>query len=275
MATFILVHGAWHWGGCWQEVRQQLEAAGHRVETPTLLGMGETASLLKQHPRPRIGVMTHIRQVTEVVRQSADPEGVVLVAHSYAGIVASGVVQELARQGEHHKIAHLVFLDAMVPTPQQATTRKLFTVNNPPTWLQPWIKEHLSLGKMIRSTPIPPPPLRLMGFVDETSAQARRVADHLTSFPVLFSEGVKKFAPPMGIPITYLHCQPDFETVDLFTSSVQAFAHRHRWTVDTLPCGHDAMILLPTALSMRLLQVLDRQEPSNVRALPGGKVGRV
>jgi len=48
MATFILVHGTWHRGGCWQEVRQQLEAARHVVETPTLLSMGETA-LLEAH----------------------------------------------------------------------------------------------------------------------------------------------------------------------------------------------------------------------------------
>jgi len=48
MATFILVHGTWHRGGCWQEVRQQLEAARHVVETSTLLSMGETA-LLEAH----------------------------------------------------------------------------------------------------------------------------------------------------------------------------------------------------------------------------------
>ena len=260
MATFILVHGAWHWGGCWQEVRQHLEAAGHRVETPSLLGMGETASILQQHPRPKIGVMTHIGQVTELVRYTADPAGVVLVAHSYAGIVASGVFQALARQGEHTRIRHLVFLDAMVPTPKQSTTRSLFTVSNPPAWLQPWVKENLSFSKLVRSIPIPPPPLRLLGFTDETSDQARWVASHLTPFPVLFSEGVKKFAPPKDIPITYLHCQPGVETVDLFTPHIRTFALSHGWTVDTLPCGHDAMVLMPTQLATRLLHIVQAEK---------------
>lgn len=255
MATFILVHGSWHWGGCWQEVRHHLESAGHQVETPTLLGMGETAFLLKRHPRPKIGIMTHIKQVTEMVRQTTDPSGIFLVAHSYAGIVASGVVQALARQGELNKIAHLVFLDAMVPTSQQSTPKSLFAVKDPPDWLQPWVKEHLSFGKMLRSRPIPPPPLRLLGFADDTSVQAQWVAAHLTPFPVLFSEGLKKFVPPTGIPITYLHCQPEYETVEILNPHIKAFAHRHGWTVGTLPCGHDAMILLPAELSMRLLQI--------------------
>jgi len=48
MVIFILVHGVWHRGGCWQKVLQQLEAARHVVETPTLPGMGETA-LLEAH----------------------------------------------------------------------------------------------------------------------------------------------------------------------------------------------------------------------------------
>ncbi|MGI9378145.1 MAG: alpha/beta fold hydrolase, partial [Methyloligellaceae bacterium] len=41
MATYVLVHGAWHGGWCWREVRQRLRAEGHRVFTPTLTGLGE------------------------------------------------------------------------------------------------------------------------------------------------------------------------------------------------------------------------------------------
>jgi hypothetical protein len=71
----------------------------------------------------------------------------------------------------------------------------------------------------------------------------------------LFSEGLKKIVPPMGIPITYLHCQPDEKTVEIFGPHTRVFAQRHGWTVDTLPCGHDAMLLLPVELSTRLLQL--------------------
>ena len=36
---FVLVHGAWHGGWCWEGVARELEAAGHEVETPTMPGM--------------------------------------------------------------------------------------------------------------------------------------------------------------------------------------------------------------------------------------------
>lgn len=39
MATFVLVHGAWHGGWCWSRVSPSLRAAGHEVFTPTLTGL--------------------------------------------------------------------------------------------------------------------------------------------------------------------------------------------------------------------------------------------
>ena len=36
MATYSLVHGAWHGGWCWGLVRAELEARGHTVHAPDL-----------------------------------------------------------------------------------------------------------------------------------------------------------------------------------------------------------------------------------------------
>ena len=57
MATFVLVHGGWHGGWCWQKVIPFLEAAGHEVYAPTLTGLAERAAELS----PDIGLDTHIR----------------------------------------------------------------------------------------------------------------------------------------------------------------------------------------------------------------------
>ena len=46
MATFVLIHGAWHGGWCWERVTPWLRAAGHRVYAPTLAGLAERAHLL-------------------------------------------------------------------------------------------------------------------------------------------------------------------------------------------------------------------------------------
>jgi len=63
MATYILVHGAWHGGWCWQRVRPFLRAAGHEVFTPTLTGLGERSHLAG----PEIDLNTHIQDVVNVL----------------------------------------------------------------------------------------------------------------------------------------------------------------------------------------------------------------
>lgn len=65
MATYVLVHGAWHGGWCWRRVAERLRAAGHEVHTPTLTGLGERAHLLTHE----VGLHTHVE---DVVARSAD-----------------------------------------------------------------------------------------------------------------------------------------------------------------------------------------------------------
>src|SRR5215211_2758933 len=85
-ATFVLVHGAWHGGWCWKEVVRLLRGAGHEVFAPTLTGLGERVHLLA----PEIDLTTHIDDVLGLLEYE-DLTNVVLVGHSYAGIVISGV----------------------------------------------------------------------------------------------------------------------------------------------------------------------------------------
>ena len=56
MSTFVLVHGAWHGGWCWDRVSPRLVAAGHRVTTPTLTGLGERCDLASE----QVDLETHI-----------------------------------------------------------------------------------------------------------------------------------------------------------------------------------------------------------------------
>jgi pimeloyl-ACP methyl ester carboxylesterase len=104
MATYVLVHGAWHGGWCWRDVAGPLRAAGHQVLTPTLTGLGERASEL----RPDVGLRTHVDDVVELLR-GGDLRDVVLVGHSYSGLV----VREAADR-EPGRVARLVLVDAWV-----------------------------------------------------------------------------------------------------------------------------------------------------------------
>src|SRR5713101_7446751 len=110
MTTFVLVHGGWVGGWCWRRDTPLLEAAGHRVFTPTLTGLGARAH---SYTAP-IDLDTHIEDVVSVL-QYEDLHEVVLVGHSYGGMVITGAAERAAE-----RLAHLCYLDAFVPEDGQA-----------------------------------------------------------------------------------------------------------------------------------------------------------
>ena len=80
--VYVLVHPAWFGGWCWWKVAPLLRAAGHRVVTPTLTGLGEREHLAS----PDVGLATHIDDVVNVVVHE-DLADVVLVGNSSSGAV--------------------------------------------------------------------------------------------------------------------------------------------------------------------------------------------
>jgi len=104
MATFVLVHGAWHGSWCWKRVRCELQARGHQVFTPTLTGVADRSHLLS----PKVNLETHIRDVTGLL-QWEELSNVILCGHSYGGCVVTGVADRLPQ-----RIASLVYLDAFI-----------------------------------------------------------------------------------------------------------------------------------------------------------------
>jgi len=102
MATFVLVHGAWHGAWCWRRVERVLAARGHEVFSPTLTGVGERSHLLNAD----IDLDTHILDVVNLIKWQ-ELTDVVLVGHSYGGLVISGVAEQVGPA-----IAAFVMLDA-------------------------------------------------------------------------------------------------------------------------------------------------------------------
>lgn len=103
--TFVLVHGAWHGGWCWRRVADLLEAVGQKVFTPTLTGLADRSHLLG----PSVTLDTHVADIANLLVWE-DLQDVVLVGHSYAGFVISGVAERVSA-----RLAALVFIDAYVP----------------------------------------------------------------------------------------------------------------------------------------------------------------
>jgi pimeloyl-ACP methyl ester carboxylesterase len=217
MATFVLVHGGWHGGWCWRDVAVELRAAGHDVVAPTLSGCGERARLA-----PHVDLSLHVEELAGLLF-FADLREVVLVGHSYGGLVVSGAA---ARFGA--RIARLVYLDAFVAEDGQS----LFDL------LRPERRAHYESSAADGLVPSPPP--EVFGVVD----RAGWLADRLTPQPLAtFTQPLSAASVP-PVPRMYVRC-----TEGPLTGSFAGFAQRFRdtagWTVVDFESGHDAMITHP------------------------------
>lgn len=105
MATFVIAHGAWSAGWAWKKMRPLMRAAGHELVTPSYTGIGERAHLA----HPGIDLDTHITDVLNLLHYE-DLHDVVLLGHSYGGMVATGVADRASE-----RIAQVIYLDAFVP----------------------------------------------------------------------------------------------------------------------------------------------------------------
>ncbi|RKO70524.1 alpha/beta hydrolase [Sphingobacterium puteale] len=108
--TYVIVHGAW--GGAWQfkKTANELEKEGHRIYRPTLTGLGERYHLADTSIR----LQTHINDVINTILFE-DLTDIVLVGHSYGGMIITGVADSLP-----DRIKKLVYLDAILPDNQES-----------------------------------------------------------------------------------------------------------------------------------------------------------
>jgi pimeloyl-ACP methyl ester carboxylesterase len=98
---FVLLHGAWHGGWCWEAVIKELEKSGHTAEAPTMPGHNPGDD------RAGIKFENYVGKIVDVLNKQATP--VVLVGHSSAGFL----VQSAAPKAPD-KIAQLIFLNAFI-----------------------------------------------------------------------------------------------------------------------------------------------------------------
>ena len=154
MTAFVLVHGTGHGGWCWQKVARLLRAAGSEVYAQTLTGVGDRSHLL----HCGVDLRTHITDVANLLSYE-DLSDVVLVGHSYAGMVITGVAAVAPE-----RLKMLVYLDAYVPDEGQSE------VDLWPPAMRAEIESDQAAGRGLRPAPTP----ELMGITDPVLADWAR-----------------------------------------------------------------------------------------------------
>src|SRR5258708_12800811 len=104
-SLFLVRHGAWSAGWAWKKMQPLMAVRGHRLVTPSYTGLGERAHLAN----PSIDLETHIQDILNVIKYE-DLRDIVLIGHSYGGMVATGVADRARDQ-----VNQLIYLDAFVP----------------------------------------------------------------------------------------------------------------------------------------------------------------
>jgi pimeloyl-ACP methyl ester carboxylesterase len=232
VATYVLVHGAWHGGWCWKGVKRALGRAGGNVYTPTLTGLGERAHLAS----PDIGLEAHIEDVLGVLEYEGLSD-VVLVGHSYAGVVVTAVADRVPQ-----RLSRLVYLDAVVPRSGQC----LFDCAGPA--FRERIEEQVrTQGEGWR---IPPASAERLGLT--------RDEDINWAVPKLVSHPYRTFREPVHlrvpaapmVPRIYINCIGGNARGGRRTPQAEGIDDYHE-----LSTGHDAMITAPEEVAELLLKI--------------------
>ena len=236
MSTFVLVHGAWHGGWSWRWVREQLESHGHRVFTPTMTGVGERTHLISTN----ITLDTVINDVIGTLKYE-DLLDVVLVGHSFAGPVITGVADRIPS-----RIKQLIYLDAAILENGESMNSCI----SPEIVLERQRLADESSGGL--SYPIPS--AEKLGIIDlqQWDYIKRFLTPHPTS--TYSSDLYIKGKPGDGFPCTYITC-----TDPLYEPLVWARrrAEQYGWTVLEIATGHDAMISSPEKTAQFFMEISD------------------
>ena len=182
MATFVIVHGAWSGGHAWRWLRPLLQAAGHEVFTPALTGLGERSHLANA----QIDLDTHVLDVVGVLEYE-DLLQVVLVGHSYGGVVITGVADRVPE-----RLAQLVYLDAEVPMDGQSEFDLL-----PPEERAVYQESARSKGQGWRILPPVPEPLP-----DDLDANLRWAMSRMVPQPVATFAQPLRLTNPAGLGVS-------------------------------------------------------------------------
>ena len=231
---FLLIHGAWHGGWVWNEISEILRYQRYSVSTPTLTGLGEKKHLLSS----KITIETFIEDVVNhIIFENLND--IILVGHSFAGSVISGVADRLK-----DRIQKLIYFDAMILIDGQ----KPFDITPKET-----VEQRIELAKKFgNNISIPAPSADAFGVFD--IKKSLLLEEKLTPHPLsaFQSKLILKNEVGNGIPLSYIFCtKPVYKSLE----SSREVVRKMKWPIFKLNAGHDAMLTHPKETLNLLMKI--------------------
>jgi pimeloyl-ACP methyl ester carboxylesterase len=226
-----VAHGAWSAGWSWKKMHPLMEKAGHRLIVPTCTGLGEREHLAS----PAVNLDTHIQDLLGVIKFE-ELTDLVLVAHSYGGMVATGVAD---RVPEH--IRQLIYVDAFVPRGGQS----LFDLAGSDT--RDRFRQGLDDGDGWRVPPMPVP-------ADTSDADRKWIEKFRMPQPLhCFDQPLSLANGDTKIPRAYIKAKKASPGDPFKQFAERAMAEG--WQYREIDSSHSAQVTEPEAL-MKLLEEL-------------------
>ena len=231
---FLLIHGAWHGGWVWNEISEILRYQRYSVSTPTLTGLGEKKHLLSS----KITIETFIEDVVNhIIFENLN--NIILVGHSFAGSVISGVADRLK-----DRIQKLIYFDAMIlidgQKPFDITPKEI-------------VEQRIELAKKFgNNISIPAPSADAFGVFD--IKKSLLLEEKLTPHPLsaFQTKLVLKNEVGNGIPLSYIFCtKPVYKSLE----SSREVVRKMKWPIFELNAGHDAMLTHPKETLNLLMKI--------------------
>jgi pimeloyl-ACP methyl ester carboxylesterase len=224
VANVVVAHGGWSSAWAWKKLHPLMAEAGHRFVTPTYTGLGERVHLAN----PDNDLELHIEDVLNVLFYE-DLRDVILIGHSYGGMVATGVADRA-----HDRIRQLIYLDAFVPNDGQSLLD-----NEPPEMAQRMLARAKE-GDGWRIPPNPTPP-------DTWEADLAWIAERRVPQSVkCFTQKLHFRNGPLTLPRAYIYCRRHVPG-DIFRKFLER-ARGDGWPCEEMDASHSPQITAPEAL---------------------------
>lgn len=224
--TIVIVHGAWAGGWAFRNLDLALRAQGVLVHRPTLTGLGSTHHIASSD----IGLDVHVTDIVNFILFE-ELQDVVLVGHSYGGMVITGVAEIVP-----DRIRRLVYLDAFVPRDGESLAI-----------LAPDLVAAIRGGAGERARPG-----FIVPFWESADSPVPKDVDHPAK---TFTDAVNlRGEPGNGLPATYILTREAPGEPDAFDGAAD-LARTLGWTVLELTADHNPHRSQPGPLTALLLRI--------------------